>query len=228
MKKLSVIIPAYNEERTLAEIVRRVRAIDLSPLEIEVIVVDNNSKDSTYAIASGIPGIRVIKEKTPGKGAAVRAGFAAAAGDMVIIQDADLEYEPKDYASVIAPILSGKVKAVVGVRTIIPEDAPPRGVAYDIGNTLITLATNILYGGNAEEYTGCYKAFTKELIDSIQVREHGFAYEHELVCKVLKRGNAVASVPIHYYPRSYDEGKKINWKDGFRILWAIIKYRFVD
>ncbi len=226
-KKLSVIIPAYNEERTITELLALVRAAHI-PLEKEIIVVDNNSSDDTAALATSVNGVRVIQESRQGKGAALRRGIAEATGDIVIFQDADLEYDPNDYASVIAPILEGKTEAVLGVRTAIRH---PHWYIYYfglVGNTAITLWTNLLYGNNAGEYEGCYKAFTKRLLNEITLRQSGFEIDNELVCKLLKRGYKTIDVPIHYYPRDYTEGKKIGAKDFFKIMWTVFKYRFIN
>lgn len=228
MKKVSIVIPAFNESPTLAEIIRRVQAIDLSPLLVEIIVVDNNSTDDTFAIASNILGIRVIKERSPGKGAAVRAGFHEATGDILLIQDADLEYDPEDYPALLLPLVKGEVDAVLGIRAPTESEQPRRSILYKAGNAAITLVTNLLYLTYAPEYTGGYKVFTKNVISAVQVHSDDFAYEHELVCKILKQGHRVVHTPIRYHPRDYAGGKKINWRDGFKILWAVIKYRFVD
>ncbi|MGC9602347.1 MAG: glycosyltransferase family 2 protein [Minisyncoccia bacterium] len=232
MKKLSIIIPAYNEERTIAQILAKVQAVNLGDIQKEiVVVVDNNSTDNTGKIARSIPGVRVLEERTPGKGAAVKRGFAEAIGDMLLIQDADLEYEPEDYPAMIAPILNGNTEATLGIRIEERHRDNNRFVISflgGLGNFAITTLTNILYWNNAGEYEGCYKAFTKRLIDSIPVAANGFDYDNELVCKLLKRGYKTVDVPIHYYPRSYAEGKKITWKHGFKILWTILKTRFID
>lgn len=230
-KKLSIIIPAYNEKNTIEEIIRRIKAANL-PLEKEIIVVDDGSRDGTREILKTIPGIRYIfHEKNLGKGGAVKTGFKNATGDIVIVQDADLEYDPNDYLAVIKPILEGRTEAVNGTRIPPEKDERKRKSLYWLswlGNKAITWTTNLLYWNNAKEYEGCYKAFTKKLIDSIEVKTNSFDYDNELVCKILKRGYKIADVPIHYYPRSYAEGKKINWKHGFLILWTIIKHRFID
>lgn len=226
-KKLSVLIPAYNEERTIADLLRLVQAADIGPLEKEIIVIDNNSKDKTIELAGAVPGVRVVRELRPGKGAALKKGIEEATGDLVIFQDADLEYDPSDYAAMLEPILSGKTEAVLGVR-IEPRHSHP--YIYYLGwlaNFVITTTTNILYLNNAKEYEGCYKAFTSILLRSIVIKTDNFDFDNELVCKLLKRGVKTVDVPIHYYPRGYDEGKKINWKHGIMILWTIIKYRFV-
>ncbi|MFA6551935.1 MAG: glycosyltransferase family 2 protein [Candidatus Paceibacterota bacterium] len=227
LKKLSIIIPAYNEEKTIQEIVRRVKNADIGNLEKEIIVVDNNSKDKTFEIAISIPGIKVFKELAKGKGAAVKRGFKEASGDILIIQDADLEYDPADYKSVIQPILDGKTEVTLGVR--IEGRHKGQYLIYYclgwLGNHAITYLTNVLFWNNSREYEGCYKAFTKKLIDSIPVKTNNFDFDNELVCKILKRGYKTIDVPIHYYPRNYDEGKKISWKHGFLILWTIIKCR---
>ncbi|MBI5147797.1 MAG: glycosyltransferase family 2 protein [Parcubacteria group bacterium] len=229
--KLSIVIPAYNEKGTFAEIIRRVQAVDLGAVEKEIIVVDNNSSDGTYEIARSLTGVKTLREERPGKGAAVKAGFKNATGDILLIQDADLEYDPNDYAAVIKPILDGRTEAVLGVRIAPERDARRRKSLYWIswlGNKAITWTTNWLYWNDAGEYEGCYKAFTKRLVDSIEVKTDDFDYDNELVCKLLRLGYKTVDVPIRYHPRSYEEGKKIGWRHGFKILWTIVKLRFVD
>lgn len=228
MKKLSIIIPAYNEEKTIKKIVELVKLADIGNLEKEIIVVDNNSKDSTFNIANGIEGIKVVKELAPGKGAAVKKGFKEATGDIFIIQDADLEYDPNDFKAVIQPILDGRCELTLGVR--IEDRNREKKLLYFLGllgNFAITWTTNILYLNNSKEYEGCYKAITRRLAEEIPVKTDNFDFDNELVCKALKKGYKTIDVPIHYYPRNYDEGKKIGWKHGFLILGTIIKYRFI-
>ncbi len=230
--KLSIVIPAYNEKDTIAELIRRVKAVDLDEVEKEIIVVDDGSRDGTREILKSISGIRCIfHEKNLGKGGAMKTGFRAATGDILIPQDADLEYDPNDYAAMIAPILAGTVEATNGVRVQPSDDSRRFSISYWLhwlGNNAITWTTNLLYWNNADEYEGCYKAFTKKLIDAIPVKTDNFDYDNELVCKILKRGYRIVDVPIKYYPRDYEQGKKINWKHGFLILWTIVKVRFFD
>ncbi|MDO8493091.1 MAG: glycosyltransferase family 2 protein [bacterium] len=232
MKKLSIIIPAYNEKNTIEKIVGLVKVADMGDVEKEIIIVDDGSKDGTRDILKSMPGIRyVFHDKNLGKGGAIKTGFKISTGDILTIQDADLEYDPEDLRAVIRPILEGKTEAVLGVRIAPDKDLRRHKSLYWIswfGNKVITWTTNILYWNSAGEYEGCYKAFTKSLVDSIDVKTNGFDYDNELVCKILKRGLHTVDVPIRYYPRNYDEGKKINWKDGFKILWTIVKYRFHD
>ena len=229
MRKLSVIIPAYNEKNTIEEIILRVKTGYLGEIEKEIIVVDDGSNDGTREIIKKISGIRYIfHEKNLGKGGAMKTGFKAATGDILIPQDADLEYDPNDYPAMIKPILDGKVEAVNGVRIQPPDDSRRTTLSYWLhwlGNNSITWTTNWLYWHNAGEYEGCYKAFTKRLVDSIPIRTNNFDFDNELVCKLLKRGYKLVDVPIRYYPRNYEEGKKINWKHGFLILWTIVKTR---
>ncbi len=232
-KKLSILIPAYNEEATITELLSRVIAADAAGLEKEIIVIDNNSKDNTGDVARKVAGVRVIKETRKGKGAAVKAGIREATGDIMIFQDADLEYDPGDYAAVLAPILEGRTEAVLGARIEGRHKESFFNWVYIyllgwLGNHAITILTNVLYFRNAKEYEGCYKAFTSTLLRSVVVHTDNFDFDNELVCKLYKRGVKMVDVPIHYYPRGYEEGKKINWKHGFMILWTILKYRFID
>ena len=232
MHKLSIVIPAYDEKSTIEELIRRVKAVNLSEVEKEIIVADDGSKDGTREILKKISGIRYIfHEKNLGKGGAMKTGFAAATGDILIPQDADLEYDPNDYSEMIAPILRGEAEVTNGVR-IQPENDQRRTTfscwLHWLGNNSITWTTNWLYWNNLGEYEGCYKAFTKKLVDSIEVKTNNFDFDNELVCKILKRGYKVVDVSIRYYPRDYEQGKKINWRHGFLILWTIIKYRFID
>lgn len=233
MGKISIIIPAHNEEKTLTEIVTRVMNAKIHNLEKEIIIIDNNSRDKTLQIALNISknnkGVKVFTEKTLGKGAAVKRGIAEAEGNIITIQDADLEYDPNDFADVVRPILEGKTEVTNGVR--LEDRHPDDWKIYFLGwlgNHTITWTTNLLYLHNAKEYEGCYKAFTKKLLETVKVKTNDFDFDNELICKILKRGIKPIDVPIHYYPRDYSEGKKINWKHGFKILWTIIKYRFVN
>lgn len=231
--KLSIVIPAYNEEDSILEVIEAVKKIDLTPVATEIIVVDDGSKDRTRELLAKTPGIRtVFHDKNRGKGAAVKSGFSAATGDIVLIQDADMEYDPSDYPALIEPILSGRAQAVMGSRFAFERPVfftikrrSPFFTHY-IGNITIVALTNLLYGQKATDYEGAYKVFTKELIDSIPIEADGFEYDNELICKVLRRKIPIIEVPIRYRPRTYDEGKKITWRDGVIMVWTIVKWRF--
>ena len=231
--KLSVIIPAYNERSTIEAVVRRVQGVNLGPIEKEIIVVDDGSRDGTTAVLKELTGIRRIShERNAGKGAAVTTGIQAATGDIVLIQDADLEYHPEDYRTVIQPIVDGACDAVIGSRFVLykPKFFGKRRSPYlthYIGNMLIVTVTNLLYGRHFTDYEGCYKAFTRTVLASTPVGAKGFEFDNELVCKLMRKGARIVEVPIHYTPRTYAHGKKINWKHGLIILWTIVKWRFL-
>lgn len=231
MNKVSIIIPAYNEEKTILELLRRVKEAPLS-FNKEIIVVDDCSKDKTIELLKNVEGIRVIPlNPNKGKGGALKAGIAAATGEVVVFQDADLEYDPRDIQRVIQPIFDGKTEISNGVRIesrLNEGDKFVVGFLGWLGNNTITWTTNILYQNKAREYEGCYKAFKRELLQSVEIKTNNFDFDNELICKLLKRGYKTFDVPIHYYPRSYSEGKHINWKHGFKILWTIIRLRFTN
>ena len=226
--KLSVVIPVYNEERTLEEIVRQVRAVQINK---EIILVDDGSTDGSREIMSrlaGLPDVRVFyHERNRGKGAAVRTAIEHVQGDAVLIQDADLEYDPRDYPMLLEPLLEGKARVVYGSRFL---GGPRRAMMFwhMIANKLLTLATNVLYDTILSDMETCYKLFDVEVIRSIPLRARGFELEPEITAKVLKRGYRIYEVPIRYAGREYHEGKKIQGRDAFKALWALLKYRFVD
>lgn len=231
MKKLTVIIPAYNEERTIAAVIRRVQEADIGDLEREIIVVDDGSLDATRTILRDIPGITVIlHECNLGKGGAIKTGLQAATGDVVIIQDADLEYNPDDFKALIAPILEGKTEFVMGSRFLLEEPKFIWGgnspfFTHYLGNKAVIWLTNLLYRNRATDYEGCYKAVTRHFLCSLTIHANGFEFDNELICKALRLGHPIIEVPIRYTPRSYREGKKITWRHGMRMLWTIIKWR---
>ncbi|MBI4242805.1 MAG: glycosyltransferase family 2 protein [Planctomycetes bacterium] len=233
--RLSVVIPVYNERNTIKNVIERVKnSIKKQNLKAEVIVVNDGSKDGSSDVIQTIDNIKFIDLKqNKGKGAAIKAGFKKATGDILLIQDADMEYDPDDYTAVITPIVFGKSKFVLGSRFLkerpifFGKKKSPYFNHY-IGNKLIIWVTNLLYLQHGTDYEGCYKAFTKDLIRSTHIYSNGFEYDNELVCKILKRGHRLIEVPISYKPRTYEMGKKINWKHGAKILWTILKYRFLD
>ena len=229
MPLLSVVVPCYNERATVAELLRRVRAV---PIEKEIIVIDDcstdGSRDVVAALAEQWPEIRhILQPMNQGKGAAIRRGIAEALGDIVVIQDADLEYDPDEYPKLIQPIVDGHADVVFGSRF---EGYPRRVMMYwhRLGNTFLTFVSNCTTNLDLTDMETCYKVFRREVIQSIKLNSNRFGIEPEITAKVARRGYRIYEVPISYYGREYWEGKKINWKDGFSALWTILKYGLFD
>lgn len=237
MVKLSVLMPAYNEKETIEEILKRVRAVNIGKgNSIEIVVVDDGSKDGTRDILTKLAKKHkelkiVFHPKNRGKGAAVRTAIANMTGDIAIIQDADLEYDPQDYPKLIKPIVDGKAKVVYGSRFKSGRD-PKKHKTYMALNyyatKLLNLIANILYNAKITDEPTCYKVFDACVLKSLPLRCERFEFCPEVTAKVRKRGYKILELPINYNPRSLEEGKKIGWKDGFEAIWTLIKYRFVD
>ena len=227
VRSLSVVMPCYNELNT---VLLCVDAVLQSEYVSELIIVDDGSIDGTRDLLAGISDQRVhviLHETNGGKGAALRTGFSHAKSEFVIVQDADLEYDPAEYPLVIGPIVQGKADVVFGSRF---QGAAPHRVVYfwhRVGNGFLTLLSNMLTDLNLTDMETCYKAFRTEIIQSISIREKRFGFEPEITAKLARRRCRIYEVGISYYGRTYDEGKKIGWRDGFRAIWCILKYNLL-
>ncbi|MBI2196512.1 glycosyltransferase family 2 protein [Candidatus Daviesbacteria bacterium] len=232
--KLSIIIPVYNEEKTVAEVLRRIGEVELqNSLQKEIIIVSDGSTDHTNKILSRYKGIKFYKHsKNLGKGAALQTGFRNSTGDFLVIQDADLEYHPRDYARLLKPLIRNEADVVYGSRlmnyplrlwgrrkTVLP--------LHLLANKFLTLFTNLFYHSNLTDMETGYKVFRKSVIDQLKIKSNKFDFEAEVTAKILKRKIPIVEVPIIVRPRTYKEGKKIGWKDGFSAIWTLIKYRFI-
>lgn len=228
MGKISVLIPVYNEVNTLDKIIKKVEAADFCGLEKEIILIDDDSTDGTKDLYKNYNYKVLYHEKNQGKGAALRTGFKEAIGDIVVIQDADLEYDPVDYKPLVQLILDGKADVCYGSR--LTGGKPSRSFMFHhlLGNKFLSFLTNILYGSTLTDMETCYKAFKREFIQDINIRSNRFDFEPEITAKVLKKGARLYELPISYYGREFAEGKKITWRDGFHAIFALVKYRFTD
>jgi glycosyltransferase involved in cell wall biosynthesis len=225
-RSLSVIVPVYNERSTVAEIIRRIRAMTV-PLELQVIVVNDGSSDGTDKVLGALVDSTVLvidHEENQGKGAAIRTGLAAATGDLIIIQDADLEYDPDDWPRLFEPIFKGRARVVYGSRfTGERQNMLP---SHWLGNRFLTLATNLLFRSTLSDMETCYKLFDRRVLEGITIKSNRFDFEPEITAKILRRGHRIYEVPISYSGRELSEGKKISWRDGFSALVALLRYRF--
>ena len=223
-----MIVPVYNERNTVVEAIRRARAAEI-PLDREIIVVDDGSTDGTGDVLPALEDstVRVVVHpENRGKGAAVRTGLAHASGDLVLIQDADLEYDPEDWPRLLAPILRGKARVVYGSR--FTGERKNMLFWHWVGNRFLSLVTNVLYNTTLSDVETCYKLFERRLLDGIRLTSDRFGFEVEVTAKLLRAGERIYEVPISYAGRELDEGKKITWRDGFEALWLLIRFRAVS
>ena len=238
--KLSVIVPVYNEIATINEILRRIRGVRLAVpigygeengvvtlLEREIVVVDDGSTDGTRDRLRALEGepdlVIIFHECNQGKGAAVRTGLRQATGDILLVQDADLEYDPRDYPTLLQPILERRAEAVYGSRF----RGPTRAMLFwhMVGNRFLTLVTNILYDTTLSDMETCYKVFSREIAQQLDLKATGWGFDPEITAQILKRGYRIYEVPISYTGREFEEGKKISWRDALTVLWTLLKYR---
>lgn len=225
-------MPVYNEVNTLHEIVRRVETVDLGDIRKELIIVDDGSEDGTREalkqISQSTPHKVYFHGQNMGKGAALRTALHYATGELILIQDADLEYDPADYVDLIKPILEGRADVVYGSRLTGGKVARAFNFWHLIGNKMLTLVTNVLYNSTLSDMETCYKVFRADVLKNITIRSNKFDFEPEVTAKVLKRKYKLYESPISYYGRDFKDGKKITWRDGFAAIWTLIKYRFID
>jgi len=228
--RLSIIIPVYNEKNTILKILSKIDGVFLGDIEKEIIVVDDGSDDGTREILNNLTGKYkiIFHEKNQGKGMAIRTGLKYTSGDWIIIQDADLEYDPNDYIKLLNFAKENNAQAVYGSRTSNLKRGVMSGLIYALGGLFVTFLTNILYKTNLTDEATCYKLFKTDLIKNIPLNCERFEFCPEITAKVAKRGIKIFEIPINYYPRHKKEGKKINWKDGLEAIWTLIKYKFID
>lgn len=227
-RKLSVIVPVFNENNTVVEILRRMRAVKL-PIDREIVVVDDGSTDGTRKVLPtlGDSSVHVIMhDDNQGKGAAIRTALQHATGDLVLIQDADLEYDPEDWPKLLAPVLKGRTRVVYGSR--FTGERRNMLILHWIGNRFLSLVTNVLYNTTLSDMETCYKLIDRSVLSQFEIKSNRFEFEPEVTAKILRTGERIYEVPISYTGREVHEGKKITWRDGFSALWTLIKYRFVS
>lgn len=226
--KLTIVIPVFNEQQTVAEILRRVRAV---PIPKEIIVVDDCSTDDTRAVLEQLGDwseLRVIhKPQNAGKGAALRTGFAAATGDVVVVQDADLEYDPNDLSALLEPILRGEADVVYGSRYLHEQPQDP-SLLHRLGNQVLTWASNLFTGLRLTDMETCYKMIPRPLLQSLEIQQNRFGFEPEVTAKLARRGVRIKELPIRYESRGYKDGKKIGWRDAINAFYCIVRYRWRD
>ena len=231
-EKLSIIIPVYNEEKTILQVIDKIKEVKLKSMTKEIVIVDDFSVDKTRKILSGFKDRSVkvfFHQKNMGKGAAIRTALRHTTGDIILIQDADLEYDPKEYEKLLKPIIGNEAKVVYGTRLeAIRKNLKNMYKLHYFGNVFLTIMTNVLYGAKITDMETGYKVFRKEVIKGMRLRAKRFDFEPEITSKILKRGYRIKEVPIDFTGRKFSEGKKITWVDGFKAMYYLIKYRFVD
>ena len=233
MKTLSILIPVFNEEATLITLLDMVHNADSLGLQKELIIVDDGSTDNTRAILGELDTAKYnakiyYHEKNQGKGAALRTAQGYAEGDLIMIQDADLEYDPKEYPELLRPLVEGRADVVYGSRLCGGKPTRAFKIMHLFGNKFLSLVTNILYNATLTDMETCYKVFKRDIFKKVKIKCDRFDFEPEITAKVLKQGVRLYELPISYYGRDYDEGKKITWKDGIWAILALIRFRFTD
>ncbi|MDP7244673.1 MAG: glycosyltransferase family 2 protein [Flavobacteriales bacterium] len=230
--KLSIIIPVYNEENNILEVISKVKRTELKDITKEIVIVDDFSTDNTKKILSELKDSSLkifFHQKNRGKGTAIRTALKHATGDIILIQDADLEYNPIEYAKLLKPIMENRTKVVYGSRIeAIRENIKNMYKLHYLGNMLLTAVTNILYGTKITDMETGYKVFRKEVIENMNLKAKRFDFEPEITAKILKKGYKITEIPINFVGRKFNEGKKITWKDGIKAVFYLIKYRIMD
>ncbi len=232
MIKLSVIIPVYNEEKTIKKVIDKVKKVKLKNIKKEIIIVDNFSEDNTRNILKNLndDSLKIFyHDKNMGKGTSIKTGFKNSTGDIILIQDADLEYNPDDYEKLLKPIIEDKAKVVYGSRIVATRNNPKNMYRlYYLGNLFLTFMTNLLYSAKISDMATGYKVFRKDVIKGINLKSKGFDFDTEITTKILKKGYKIYEVPISFVGRSFEEGKKITWMDGVKAAYYLLKYRCFD